>query len=282
MKKIIFILVVLLFTAPAWADIEITATQVGTTPEVEISYEVTAPDVNLPRAFGLDITVSDGNIIDCIPYMTGECTADVGNKGFGIFPGTIVIDVDGNVTDDGTPVAPSDDPGSVTCPEWDPDVTGCSSITVEMGSLYQEPNYPGLSGVLCTITVTENCIVTIAGNAARCGTGSDPLGVVMEDPDEVIIPTYVPGDVVLEVSTCWDATECAGQPSGDATCDGSVNINDLYALIDAWGMNAPYTAPHCRADFTQDGAVNLDDLYALIDGWGSTDWSPSTGNQDCP
>ncbi|MHC4867977.1 MAG: hypothetical protein ACYTEX_28225, partial [Planctomycetota bacterium] len=29
--------------------------------------------------------------------------------------------------------------------------------------------------------------------------------------------------------TCWDPLECAGQPFGDSTCNGQVNLGDLFA-----------------------------------------------------
>jgi hypothetical protein len=32
--------------------------------------------------------------------------------------------------------------------------------------------------------------------------------------------------------TCWSAAECAGQPNGDATCDGNINLADLNHRAD--------------------------------------------------
>ncbi len=245
MKKIAFVLAVLLFAAPTWAAVTITATQVGDTNQVEISYST---DGNLPRAFGVDITVTDGNIVACTPAMVGECDADV--KGYGIFPGTIVIEADGTVSDYNTPVAPSDDPGAL-------DGLGTAGITIEMGSLYTDANAPADSGVLCTIVVTESCTVNIAGNAARCGEGSEALGVVMEDPDEVVIPTYEPGAVVLGPADCfpsahpdYDEWVAVGKPDswcnprqchGDA--DGAMYAGkwvfgpDLNVLIAGWNQD---------------------------------------------
>ncbi len=252
MKKTTLILVVLLFAAPAWAtDVTVTATQVGDTNQVEISY---VSDGNLPRAFGVDITVTDGNIIACTAAMKGECTATV--RGFGIFPGTIQIDDDGNVTDDGTPVAPSDDPGALGG-------VGSNGITVELGSLYVDGNEPPLEGVLCTITVTESCTVNIAGNAARCGEGSPDLGVVMENPDEVVTPTYIPGTVSIAPAVCV----------GDVDGNGFVNRADIIALISYLVDNAsppiwtvPDTNPaySAAADIDGNGFVNRADIIALI------------------
>jgi hypothetical protein len=252
MKKMTFVLAVLLFAAPAWAtDVTVTATQVGDTNQVEISYSA---DVNLPRAFGLDITVTDGNIVACEPNMVGECTATV--RGFGIFPGTIRIHADGYVTDDGTPAAPSDDPGALGG-------VGTNGITIEMGSLYVDGNEPPLEGVLCTITVTENCTVNIAGNAARCGEGSPDLGVVMENVDEVAIVSYVPCDVTLPPSVCV----------GDVDGNGAVNRADIMKLINFLVDNAsppfwvvPDTNPaySAAADVDGNGAVNRADIMTLI------------------
>ncbi|MHC4475592.1 MAG: S8 family serine peptidase [Planctomycetota bacterium] len=83
-------------------------------------------------------------------------------------------------------------------------------------------------------------------------------------------------------STCWDAGECAGQMSGDATCDGNVNLADLFALKAHFGKSAPWTGPECCADFTQDGSVNLGDLFILKANFGSGPYGPSTTNQNCP
>ncbi|MHC4479175.1 MAG: right-handed parallel beta-helix repeat-containing protein [Planctomycetota bacterium] len=82
--------------------------------------------------------------------------------------------------------------------------------------------------------------------------------------------------------TCWDPNECVGQPCGDATCDGQVNLADLFALKANFGKTPPWTPPECCADFTQDGSINLADLFALKAGFGSGPYCPSTGNQNCP
>ncbi|MHC4475518.1 MAG: Calx-beta domain-containing protein [Planctomycetota bacterium] len=88
--------------------------------------------------------------------------------------------------------------------------------------------------------------------------------------------------VCSQDSTCWQPSQCAGQPNGDATCDGSVNLGDLFALKAGFGKCAPWTAPECCADFTQDGCINLSDLFALKAGFGTSGYSPATGNQSCP
>jgi hypothetical protein len=82
--------------------------------------------------------------------------------------------------------------------------------------------------------------------------------------------------------TCWDSAECAGQSFGDATCDGSVNLADMFALKAHFGKCAPWTPPECCPDVTQDNCINLADLFTLKAGFGSSGYSPSTGSQNCP
>jgi hypothetical protein len=50
---------------------------------------------------------------------------------------------------------------------------------------------------------------------------------------------------------------------GDVTGDGAVNIDDLLAVINAWGP----CPPACPADVTGDNIVNIDDLFTVINSW---------------
>ncbi|MHC4474852.1 MAG: S8 family serine peptidase [Planctomycetota bacterium] len=82
--------------------------------------------------------------------------------------------------------------------------------------------------------------------------------------------------------TCREAGECAGHKSGDATCDGNLDLADLFALKAAFGKSAPWAGVECCGDFNHDDSVNLGDLFILKANFGSGPYSPSTGNQDCP
>jgi hypothetical protein len=281
MKKIAFVLAVLLFATPALATVTISATDLGG-GEVAISY---VTDGNLPRAFGLDITVTDGNITACEPNMVGECTATV--RGFGIFMGTIVVEADGTVSDYGTPVSPSSYPGTL----GGLDTNG---ITIEQGSLYQDPNFPASSGELCRITVTADCNVNIEGNAARCGTGSPALGVVMENPDEVPVIVYVPAAVSVDCftvgATIGDINVtapmyalwvnlgkpqiwcCEGNSKGDANDDGFTNPTDVGEIINALGTAT--TNATANADLNRDGFINPTDVGQIINNLGASHGGP--------
>jgi hypothetical protein len=69
-------------------------------------------------------------------------------------------------------------------------------------------------------------------------------------------------------------TDAAGNPieplqlldqvacSGDVNRDGTVDVDDLVAVILAWGTI------DCSADANDDGSVNVDDLIAVIIAWG--------------
>jgi choice-of-anchor B domain-containing protein len=50
---------------------------------------------------------------------------------------------------------------------------------------------------------------------------------------------------------------------GDVTEDGVVDINDLFAVLNAWGP-----CGGCVEDLTDDGMVNIDDLFVVLNNWG--------------
>jgi len=163
MRKISLILVVLLMSAPVWADVAITCSNEGN--EVTVSYADTG-EPNKVRAYALDIVVDSGaKIVD---------VNDNVNPDYTIYPGSIQI-AGGVVTDDGNAVADPCDYPSDTQPG-----VGSSGITVEMGALYSPPNDangPPPTGVLLKFTVDNECNVTITENGARGG-------VVLTDPTQ--------------------------------------------------------------------------------------------------
>jgi hypothetical protein len=95
----------------------------------------------------------------------------------------------------------------------------------------------------------------------------------------------VSGEIVIyqmSEPNCWDETECPCQPIGDATCDGSITLADLFALKANFGKCAPWTASECCSDYNHDGCVDLDELFRLKASWGWVPDCTSTGNQNCP
>ena len=294
MKKFLLVLVVLLFATPALAAVNITATQVGDTNEVIISWDASS-ETNLVRAFALNIQLSnDANIIS----GTG-LSAD-----YYIFPGTIQIAADGTISSLGSIVAPWADLPSDTL-EGPPDGNG---VTLEAASLYTptgpgSPNAPPKFGDLASIILSKSTTLSITANVSRAGA----TGVVMEDPAEVVTVNYGASLFVdiPDLGNCYtgmpDYTEweTAGQPlswCNDRQCRGDaddalegsiftgfyyVGINDLQALINVWKTLEPPDGPgitldEYKADFShsKEGSiftgfyrVGIADLTILIANW---------------
>jgi hypothetical protein len=176
MRKIVLFIAALLFmTVPVMAvvsNVHITCLQ-GTGADlnsVTVSYQ---SNLNLIRAFGLDIQITSGgkNITKVVPL----------NTNYRIYPGQITI-TDGNVTNYGT------------C--YDPCDLGDANVTVEMGSLYaaNDPCFktpPSLGpSPLLKFYVSGSCTYAVTKNVARGG-------VVMENPAEDPNVTLCSGSVVL-------------------------------------------------------------------------------------
>jgi hypothetical protein len=150
MRKLCFMFTALLLTAQALAGgVTISCQQVGDPGDgiVEVSY-IADDDANIPRAFGLDITLDNAETITAIIDA---------NEKYWVYPGTIQI-VDGVVTDEGEPVAP----GGYKTAKGGIDTNG---MTIEMGSLYAEEDDqrhtegPPDAGTLLSFSVSGNCTV---------------------------------------------------------------------------------------------------------------------------
>jgi hypothetical protein len=218
MRKFSLVIAVLLLTAPAWADVTITAEQDPQDPyRAIIKYVRSVDEPNLVRAFALDIkvTAGDANIIEVNDFTPGE-----NNSGYGVYPSmfdaVINVDGDGQVTN-------WDDPGYT--PEADPadDGTepglGTGGLTVEMGSLYPEGgNAPGDSGTLCSVKVDGECTVCVSLNAARGN-------IVMENA----LPPA--GDVILGTGACVDLGAACPCPGDSEPLDGKNSAADMTNLM---------------------------------------------------
>ena len=261
-KGIVLILAVLVLASPVFAEVLITCTSDGN--EVTVSYDASS-EPNLVRAFGLDVAVSAGTITDVV----------VLDPNYRIFPGQIVIE-DGEVVDYNTPYIPG--------------TLGAGAVTVELGSLYTEDaNYasdpnagynmqPSSSGELFSFYVTDDCTVSFEENAARAG-------VVLENPS-LVIDVNAPGCSVVVVTdpyagTCWDIAHCPGQPSGDATCDGNVNIMDILKVKQGWLKSYGHPSYNCCADFDHGGMINIMDVLKVKQNWLVTGLGGDS-TQSCP
>lgn len=212
MKKTVLVLAVLMLAVPVMAGLTITPAQVGTTNVVQVSYARTgADDVNIPRAFALDVRMTPANDTNLAPTNF--------NSSYYVAPGS--FSYVGGVTVWGTPAV-------------EPNKVG---FTTEMGSLWatndaNHPSAPASSGLLFSFTVDKTCDVNITENAQRGG-------VVMESTSVSFPSDYV--TIVSPVHVSLGPTQVA--------CPNVINLDRVAAraAIVAAGLvanevNSPPTA----------------------------------------
>lgn len=303
MKKFIVSLAILALAVPAMAGITVSAVDAdlaGAGLLCNISYATN--DSQLPRAFGINVSLSDGATITAINSI---------NQLFYVTPTTFQL--------------------VGTTPDWDknnnPDSAsyavvaggvGTSGMTLEMGSLYADNDpvhktAPGTTGVICSFTVSKACTVTITEDGLRGG-------VVMEDVS-LNVPGYVtlvPGNMVTaSVVTCRDMLTTAQQTlydryvaagknpaltwcnqyhcwgDGDnanqtVLAQGTFRIytNDLNKVTSNWKKN-PETGADPAADYAKDEqtvlaqgkfSVYTNDLNKVTGNWKKTQAQLT----DCP
>ena len=250
MRKTVLVLLMALIATPAIAVVDITCTTSGN--EVTISYDASG-ETEKVRAFALDIEVYGATI-------TSIDAGDPNVKDYYVYMGSIVIDVNGNIGDYGSPVAPASDPGAKGA-------IGTSGITIEMGSLYDpcDPLHqtaPPASGELCKIYVSSSVRYTVTITPEETFRG----GVVLEDGS--VATVNAPGCVLDTYPTlCWSIVHCPGQLLGDATCDGKVNIMDILKVKQSWLDSTGDPTYNCCADFDMGGMVNIMDVLKVKQNW---------------
>ena len=111
-----------------------------------------------------------------------------------------------------------------------------------------------------TATITS---CTITGNTADVGGG-------IYGWDNTLTDTTVCGNAVDQIYGSWIddggntvEDECLTCP-GDATGDGSVDVNDVLYVLSAWDSDDP------NADFNEDGLVDVNDVLILLSHFGET------------
>jgi len=149
-----------------------------------INYECTAGEV--VRAFALDVTVDQGQILGISDYFRGPSTAAA--KGYGIFPSsfrdnvTVSSGTNANWNTNGySPLAVVADNPEGTLPGLN-----SSGVTLEFGALW-DPAVPAAippsRGTLCSLQISQTANVTVGANLSRGGIISAP-------PDIPITPQF--------------------------------------------------------------------------------------------
>jgi len=261
MKKLLFLIALLMLAIPAQAAVNITLLRAGN--QVTVRYAVVS-EPNLIRAMALDITVDNG-VIKAAPtnMSTGAPPYPSGaGADYRVYPGSAGIDINdttGEVDDYGTMVAdpcdfPSDTKGGY----------GTNGVTIEAGSLYAptgpgSPNAPPASGEVFKFWVCQDCNITVAENIIRGG-------VVMEDPD--YSPTLnLPITLNVDIDRWGACATCFGDASGD----GWVRVNDISTLVSLLTPYGPqyriyYTDANYRTcgDINQDAWIKINDISYLV------------------
>ena len=159
MRKMLLVSMVLLMAAPVFAgNVTMSVADKGLR-WASIRYSA---DANV-SGFGLKVYTADPNkvakITDIADYNVGESNSV--KKGYGIFPGSIVIDDNGDVNDYNRPLAKPGSPGTTG--------TGLdtNTVVVELGALYVDGNQPPLSGTLLSVKVDGDCNVCVTGEPIR-------------------------------------------------------------------------------------------------------------------
>jgi hypothetical protein len=296
MKKLSLFLALALLV-PAMANVAtITITdQDGTGPGLVGDVNYTA-DVNVV-GFALKLQSDDANIVDFVQDINGESVA--GNIGYGIFPGTVQIS-GGNITDAGTPVAPSTDPGA------EGTGLGTKIVVIEMGSLYaDDANKPPLAGKLGEVTTDGPCYITVTAEVAyRGGVVNEDVAQVALDPSGGEIESAAPTCRSLLTSTeqalydryvlegedptswCWQY-QCYGD--GTNSEQGTlvkvrIGSNDLSVLLGSWNLKPESGAnPDADYDHAEQGTLvkvstGSNDLSVLLANWQKKDGDLS----NCP
>ena len=80
-------------------------------------------------------------------------------------------------------------------------------------------------------------------------------------PDQTIVLPHFGYDPQLMIDTIHALLDDL-PPLGDITGDGLVDIEDLLAVLGAWGPCAG-----CVQDINASGAVDIDDLLIVLGGW---------------
>jgi hypothetical protein len=73
--------------------------------------------------------------------------------------------------------------------------------------------------------------------------------------------TDTPAD---ENTPCEGGDDCPGDINGDK----SVNVDDLFIILNEWGPCPDPCPPYCLGDINEDCSVNIDDLFIVLGNWG--------------
>lgn len=299
MKRLMCLLVALM-VAPAMAGVTISVVDNGDlTADIVVVADGDDADANgsLIAGIALDVSVDAGQILEVSNYkITGESV--VGDKGYGIFLGTITFTGDDPVMieDTGTPVAPAD------APDNPPQLPGPACV-LEFGALYDQAvpeAAPEATTVLCKIAVSEACNMTLAANSTRGGVVRIGGGAVAANfvggpitgstyvrqyvgPDQAEYDKYIAaGWTEQQMDAAWARPyQCVGDIMNNTEVfmqNYRVYISDLNELLTNWKkkiddptLNPAADVAHNQEVFMQNYRVYISDLNKMLENWKKKD-----------
>jgi hypothetical protein len=121
-------------------------------------------------------------------------------------------------------------------------------------------------GVFCSgSNIFQSGLVISGGTPGGGGAGGSGLGGINGlngAPGSLVTVQTCNNTASVPVAAC-DPTPCLGSPCpADVNGSGSVDIDDLLAVINLWGS---FGGP---ADVNSSGTVDIDDLLTVINSWG--------------
>ena len=150
--------------------------------------------------------------------------------------------------------------GGIYCWDSSPTITGCTisgNTAIGMGA-----NLGG--GISCNGSISPTITgCTISGNTADGGGG-----IYCYESSPTLTDTVVCGNAPDQIDGNWTdnggntVAEVCPPDCPDVSGDGFVGVDDLLAVVAAWGSDDPF------ADVDGDGVVGTDDLLTVIANWG--------------
>jgi hypothetical protein len=270
MKKVVCLIAVLALTATVCAQEPITITAVPSGDTLTIGYDASGAAA-MPVGISLIVDCGVGNVASA-----GDADFSI-DSFFDVFidfaaddPAAYQAGADPatGVLAGAHGLAMTDMAGAVAFP--------AQIFAISAAELANTATIPAI-GTICVLTLSGTpATVTFAEDTLRGGVvdvNGNPMAVTLPGP------TLVPGAVA---PTCWDLTECAGQPDGDTNCDGAINFLDIGVLKAAFFASTGQPNYNCCADFDHSGQVNFLDLGKMKANFFVTGYTPSTGNTTCP
>ncbi|UCD74150.1 MAG: hypothetical protein JSV91_10205 [Phycisphaerales bacterium] len=117
----------------------------------------------------------------------------------------------------------------------------------------------GFVGGLAAGIGDEPATLTFSFDTTGLNEGEYPADITIYTSDEDL-----PGETVSTLDLTFLITIGAGSECpADVNADEQVNIDDLFAVLAAWGI-----CDDCPEDVNDDGKVNIDDVFEILGAWG--------------